>query len=532
MSAAPAEPASPSNTPSPAPLPSASAEVAPASARMPRWQLVLLGLVALAPGISAVALLGRIHPDEVYQTLEPAWFRVHGYGVMAWEWREGLRNWAVPMLCSWLLRLADVLGMKHPVAYRALLEVPQAALHGWMLWATYRFARRRVGHAGGVLATLLMGLYGPVLAYAGRTLGESLSAAFLVVGMEALDRTDERPTRSGLLGGLALGLSVVARYGSSVFVAAALVWLVVARRWRQLAFCCLAGGLVALGLGALDWGTWGTPFHSFLAYVRFNVLSGGAAANFGKEPTSYYVPVLLAAVPWWTWLAVPLAARGLKEREAWTLLFLSAAVFLGTRQLTPSVEERLLYTALAVTLAATLPWRRAGSMPLFCAAAYVLAVATTAHKEDRFLYPALVLGVLMAAPVVASFVLTRAQPALRGALVALALGATVLPLADFPLLDLRADEFRGVVAATRDDGARGLLIVNEGLWGAPGFFYIGKNIPWRTCDWPHDMAFRASIADRTFNRAVTFEGRALAELKAAGFREVGQVGRETILVRD
>ena len=40
------------------------------------------------------------------------------------------------------------------------------------------------------------------------------------------------------------------------------------------------------------------------------------------------------------------------------------------------------------------------------------------------------------------------------------------------------------------------------------------------------------MADRTFNRAVTFVGRALAELQAGGFRVVGQVGRETILARD
>ena len=50
------------------------------------------------------------------------------------------------------------------------------------------------------MAALLVGLYGPVLVFAGRTLGESLSASFLVVAMEAVDRR-ERPTRAGLLGG-------------------------------------------------------------------------------------------------------------------------------------------------------------------------------------------------------------------------------------------------------------------------------------------------------------------------------------------
>jgi hypothetical protein len=455
---------------------------------MARWQWLLLGAVGLLPAVLAVAQLGRIHPDEVYQVLEPAWHRVHGYGVMAWEWREGLRNWAVPLVASWVLRLARLLGVTHPVAYRAMLAVPQAALHGWMLWAAYRFTARRVGHGGGVLATLLLGLYGPVLVFAGRTLGESFSAALLVVGLEALDRT-ERPTRAGLLGGLALGLSVVTRYGSAIFVLAALVWLVGARRWRQLVFCCLAGLAVALGLGALDWATWGAPFHSFQAYVRFNVLSGGAAAQFGSAPASYYLPLLPTAVPGWAWLAVPLGLLALRRRFAL-------------------------------------------SLPLLCAVAYLGAVSATAHKEERFLYPALVLGLLAAVPPVAGFVLSRTRPVLRGALVALALGATLLPGRFFPSGDLRADQFRAIVAATQDKGARGLLIVNEGVWGAGGFFYIGRYMPWRVCDWPQDLAFRASMADPNFNRAVTFEGRALAELQAAGFRVVGQVGRETILARD
>lgn len=472
-------------TESPVPLPSEA--VTPLAAPVGRGWLWVLGAVALAPAVLAVAQLGRIHPDEVYQTLEPAWFRAHGYGVLAWEWRDGLRNWAVPLLASWLLRLADLLGITHPQAYRAVLALPQVALHGWMLMATYRFAQRRGGQRTALLATLLVGLYGPVLVFAGRTMSESLSAAFLVVGLEALDRK-ERLDSAGWLGGLALGLAVVTRYGSAVFVAAALVGLVLASRWRTLAFTCAGGALVALALGALDALTWGTPFHSFLAYVRFNVLSGGAARQFGANPPGFYIPVLLGALPLWAWGSLGLALR-----------------------------QR----------------RRLPSLPVFCAAVYGVAVSATAHKEERFLYPALVLLGVAAAPSLAAWLLEERWPTwLRRGGVALALAATLLPAAFYPPADLRGDQFRAIVAATRDEGATGLLIVNEGLWGSGGYFYIGKNIPWLNCDWPYERNFRAAMKHRAINRAVTFQGRALQELQAAGFRVVGQVGRETILARD
>ena len=98
-------------------------------------------------------------------------------------------------------------------------------------------------------------------------------------------------------------------------------------------------------------------------------------------------------------------------------------------------------------------------------------------------------------------------------------------------VDARGDEFRALVRAARPQEVTGLLIVNEGLWGSGGFFYLGKHLPWGTCDWPRDVAFRQAMADRRFNRAITFEGRALDALQAAGFRVTESVGRETVLAR-
>ena len=486
MTATAPQPSLPSAAPEP-PL-SAAPESSAESRPLTRGRLALMGAVVLLPFVIAVVQLGRIHPDEVYQLLEPAWHRAHGYGVLAWEWQQGLRNWAAPILLSWLLRLTSLLGFTHPQANRALVALPQLALHGWMLLATYRMAARRAGQAGGLLAVLLVGLYGPVLVFAGRTMSESISAALLVVAMEALDRK-EQSARVGLLTGLVLGLSVVARYGSAVFVLSVLVWLLVARRWRVLAFTCLSGLLVALGLGALDWSSWGTPFHSLSAYLNFNVFTDGAARDYGVNPPGFYVPVLLYALPFWLWLTVPLGLEALR--------------------------------------------RRAVSLPLFCALVYLAVLTATPHKEERFVYPALVLLVLAAAPAMAGWLVSLASLAtkLRWGPAALALATTVAPAAFYPPQDMRADQFRAIVAATRPRDVTGLLIVNEGLWGSGGFFYIGKNIPWLTCDWPQDWAFQRAVGDPAFNRAITFEGRALAELKAAGFREVGQVGRETILAR-
>jgi len=447
----------------------------------PRWAALLLGAL---PAALAVAALGRLHPDEVYQTLEPAFFRVHGYGVLAWEWHQGLRNWAVPLLLSGLFRLAGALGLSDPWWLRGLVGVPLGLLHMAALLAAFRLGRRHSLVAGWT-ALLAMGLLPLAWDYAGRTLSEPLSADFLLLAADALSRPLAR-SRAPLWGGLALGLSVVARYGSAPAVLGALLWLAACRRWRALLLCVAGGAAVAVLLGTLDAWSWGSPFHSLEAWTRFNVLTEGAVHAFGRAPPSFYTPLILAFVPWWVW---PMLAYGL---------------------LRPAPG-----------------WPRVG-VPLAMAAVALGALLMTAHKEERFLYPVVVLLVLEAALALGR--LLDALPRAVGlALAGAALGVSLL--AQGTTIDARGDEFRALVQSARSPQATGLLIVNEGLWGSGGFFYLGKHIPWLTCDWPSDGAFRAAMQDRRFNRAVTFEGRALEALAASGFRVTGKVGRETMLER-
>jgi len=446
-------------------------------------------LLAAPASLVAVLQLGRLHPDEVYQALEPAYFRVHGYGILACEWREGIRNWAVPLALAALLKLCDVLHVSNPRAYRAVLELPQLALHAWALGAAYRFARRRLeDERSALLATALIALWGMTLAFAGRTLGESISASFLLVAFEALDRgREEDALRAGALGGLALGLAVVARYGSAVFVVAGLASLALHRRWRALGAAVGAGAVVAAGLGALDWATWGRPFHSLLAYADFNVLSGRSAQAFGAAPPGFYAWPLFALTPLWVWPGLWLAAPGERFRL---------------------------------------------SAPAAAAALYLLAVAATPHKESRFLYPAQQLLALAAAPAFTRWALARA-PRLRQGLFAAALasGLGLFVLPPWDLADFRGDQFRAIVRATRDPEASGLLIVGDGIWGVGGFFYVGKHIPWTVADRPQDRSFQEAMRAPQINRAVTIDGHGLAELQQSGFRVTGEDGRETILAR-
>lgn len=410
-------------------------------------------VAALPAALHAVFFLGRLHPDEIFQALEPALQHAFGFGVQAWEWRVGLRNQSVPIFFSWLLRAAHSIGIDDVWWRRVVLEVPQFFLHAAMLGAVWRFSARRLDARLARWCLWLTALYGPIVWFGGRTMSESFSVAFLVWGIERLDDTEERGTAS-LLGGVLLGLAVVTRYGSAAVVAPAMLWLLLTRRFRTFSIATAGGLVVAALLGALDRFTWGDWFHSFRAYVTFNVLTDEAATRFGAQPFWLYLGRLLLA----PWGAVGLLAwRGEKAARAW--------------------------------------------LPVVAGVGYFLAISATAHKEDRFIYPTLVLLSVAGTPAFVAFVARRWEDRRVQALLAAALlGGLAFFVFPTPWDPERKEQFQLEALASRT--ATGLVILNEGLWGTGGFFFLGRNIPWCQCDFPNEPCFAGAMGDQRVNRGI------------------------------
>lgn len=496
---------------------------------------------ALPAAIHAVVLSGRLHPDEVYQSLEIGIFKAFGYGIVPWEWQVppnaatavqpwGIRNWSVPLLLSVLFKFGDAVGLSSVWARRLLAEVPQLALHAAMLAAVWRLVARRVSAPAARIAVWLVALYAPVVWFGGRTMSEAFSVAFLVWGLERLDARDVKPAWWAL-GGALLGCAQVARYGSAAVILPAMVWLLVERRWKTFAGATVGGLVVALGLGALDFFTWGEWFHSFIHYVRFNVTSGAAAAQYGASPFWAYLPKLFVA-PFAVFGFVLMARdRAWKQPLAIALLLGAAAAGLAWKEHWAAPWLALV----AIAALSVLLLHRAGLQPsLFVAAAvgYALIVSATAHKEDRFLYPTLVLLTVAGAPAFARWALQH-RPA-AGLVAALGLVFFVVPT---PYDVQRKEQFQLTRAIASE--ATGFFIVNEGIWGAPGFFYLGKNIPWCTCDFPNQGCFQMAARDPRFNRGLYWanggetarDAATDAAFKAAGFHVVEVRGQATLYGR-
>ena len=94
-----------------------------------------------------VALSGDfvLHPDEIYQYLEPAHRLVFGNGVIYWEYLYGARSWLVPGVVAAVLALFDAAGLGQPAWYVAAVKLLFCALSLAVPAGMYCFARRHFG---------------------------------------------------------------------------------------------------------------------------------------------------------------------------------------------------------------------------------------------------------------------------------------------------------------------------------------------------------------------------------------------------
>jgi phosphatidylinositol glycan class B len=307
---------------------------------------------ALLVGVLAVGAAFRIHwalnddglywPDEVYQSLEPAHRLVYGYGLVAWEFVEGARNWVLPGLVAGVLGLARLLGVTAPGAYLGVIKGFFGLVGVATAWGSYRLARSQgASELAAAAGASLFALAAVPLYFAPRALSENASALPVVLGLAlALPKASTR--RAVLAGACLLGVAVLLRLQNGIFCVGLLGVLAAQRRWRAAgeSLAVLAGWAFAYGL--LDWLTWGRWFHSALVYLDFNILRNGAA-GWGTAPFSYYGRVLFQGMPAVTLLMGALVLVAARRAPGLTAV---AAVFFLLHALQPHKELRFLVPVL------------------------------------------------------------------------------------------------------------------------------------------------------------------------------------------
>jgi phosphatidylinositol glycan class B len=321
-----------------------------------RWLLLGLGVAILLPRLYlAVTDVGMIWSDEIFQTLEQGHRLAFGYGLVPWEFRLGARSWLLPGVLGGAMRVLAWLGVGSGAGLTVACKVLFAGLAVAGLYPMLRAAAA----FGGGRALLLCGLgacaFPAHLLYGSRALAEVASTPFLTFAVWlllpwGLAGRMVRPfhARGGrvFLAGVLLGLSTLLRYQNAVLVPAIVVIVVMRAGLRPGLWVAAGVALLLLGGGLLDWLTWGRPFQSFVVYLRFNLVEGGAN-QWGIAKRGFYLRTMWSC----NGPAVLLLAVGFVAslRRAWPIALL-ALLYLGALVEVPHKELRFLVPVLPLFL--------------------------------------------------------------------------------------------------------------------------------------------------------------------------------------
>lgn len=304
----------------------------------------LIALLVLAAAIRLPLAFwpNVLHPDEIFQCLEPAWRMLGHDGIVSWEWRYGMRGWLLPSLMAGPVALGDWVAPGGTGAF----VVPRlvAALASLSIVASAWSFGARVSRTHAVIAAFVAAIWFEFVSFAPHTLSEPLATAVILPAALLLTHAS-LSQRNLAVGGALLALAFVFRFQYAPAIAVLALgacW----RHWRNL-IPLVAGGSIALVFGGVaDAAHGAVPFAWLIANIQQNLLHD-RAAEFGVTPAITYLYsfwmmwsvalVLLLFAIWQGWRHAPLllatavaniAFHSLIGHKEYRFIFLSVVLFI------------------------------------------------------------------------------------------------------------------------------------------------------------------------------------------------------------
>jgi len=294
------------------------------------WRLVI-----------AIGFPNVIGADEVFQFLEQAHRLVFGSGVVPWEFQIGLRNWLIPLLLAAPMAAIRQLD-PDPMAGLIVIRVLLCAASLPIVWCAAKWGEQYAGPRGVWIAGLFTAFWPDLWLMAPHPLEEVFAADLLVPVLYLLGRSHTlgRVAWAGCMLGLIFTLRM------QLAPAVAIIGIALCgrdpARWRV---ALLAAALPVLAAGMLDWFTWGQPFRSFWLNIYINMDLHVAEGVFGAASKYYFLDC--ACLDWL--LALPfllyLGCRGTKQLPVAGLAALSIII---VHTLIAHKEFRFIFPAIAV----------------------------------------------------------------------------------------------------------------------------------------------------------------------------------------
>lgn len=396
------------------------------------WTALLVSALAARIGL-ALASPNIFYPDEIFQTLEPAHRLAFGYGVISWEWRQGIRSWVFPSFLAAIMRTSAWLGSGSS-GYLLATTIVLSLISLTAVWFGYAWAKRASGTPAAIVAAVACSFYFGLVYFAPKAMTEVVAAHVMLPGLYLGVYGATLGERKRLfLAALLCATAACLRIQLLPALLFALLYFCYPR-WRQRLPAVVAGASIPLLVfGAVDWITWSYPWQSFIRYFTANLQGRGR---------------LYPVQPWYWYALILVVLIG----PAVLLLFHGA--------------------------------RRSPFLAIFCAI-IVVSHSLIAHKEIRFIYPVLAPAITLASMGVVDLLaeIKGGWRILNNPKWVVAIGVTALLLSSATLADLCAGWYKtrwGSVAFDRlshDAGLCGVGIYGAIWWESGGYAHLHRNVP-------------------------------------------------------
>ncbi len=257
--------------------------------------ILVAGILLIAFLVRLSVLLhagGSAHPDEIFQSVEPAHYLSYGYWIKAWEWTAGIRSWLLPAVYAGLFRAGQWVRIDDSLRLIFLIHSFNLLLSLTVVYAMYGIGKALGSRQTGAVAALWGATFPMITLFAHRPLSEVLSSDFIMLGLFWIyQNLTDRKIFSAVLAGIYFGLSFILRFSSGLFFMPVLLFI-----WIKCDRRCFWGFAISLGsmLGAgglLDYVTWGHFWHAPLQYFVVNFMQH-KANSFGVAPWYWYIELL------------------------------------------------------------------------------------------------------------------------------------------------------------------------------------------------------------------------------------------------
>lgn len=246
--------------------------------------------------ITAYFSLGHLHPDEYYQILEFAAYKLHinsPYG-LTWEFYDQIRPTLQVWLVVYLYELVAYFTLPNPFFITFLTRIMSGGLS---LVAIYFFIQTFINELDTPRKQqwfVLLSLFSWLAVFNSiRYSSENISAKIFIIALCMIISPQWRKSfLHYLFYGVILGLSFVVRYQVGFMILGLILWLLIINR-LAIKYCValIIGIIVAIGIGYIsDYYFYGnavcTPWNYFIA----NIIQD-KASTFSQDPWYFYLSI-------------------------------------------------------------------------------------------------------------------------------------------------------------------------------------------------------------------------------------------------